>query len=709
MAPGSEMTRRDFLKAGTTAGTALVIGFHLPLREPRFNLGEEVAASFKPNAFLEIGVDDTITVIVAESEMGQGVMTSLPMIVADELEADWSKVRAEFAGADRESFGFQITAGSSSIRRDFTPLRKAGAAAREMLIDAAARRWGVNRSSCHAENGKVIHTSSRRNFNYGELVGVASGLPVPENPPLKDPSEFRYIGRPMPRVDSPLKVDGSAAFGIDVKVPGMLIASIERCPVFGGRVARLDDSAARSVEGVHHVLEIESGVAVVATNTWAALQGRRALDVTWDEGPNAQLTSAEITRTFQQLAKSEGAIARNDGDALGVLAGAHSVTEAGYEVPYLAHATMEPMNCTADVRRDSCDVWAPTQNQTSTQDVAARITGLPRDAVTVHTMFLGGGFGRRSETDFVADAVEISKALGVPIKAVWSREDDIQHDFYRPATYNRFRAALGSDGWPVAWFHRIVGPSILASKGRELRDGIDRTSVEGAANIPYDIPNVRVEYVKADLPIPVGFWRSVGSSQNAFITESFIDELASLAGKDPYEYRLRLLASKRRHRRVLELAAENASWGKSLPSARHRGMAVHQSFGSFVAQVAEVSVSNTGEVRVHRVVCAIDCGTVVNPDTVRAQMESGIVYGLTAALKGEITIEGGRVKQSNFHDYPMLRMDEMPTVEVHIVDTRDRMGGVGEPGTPPIAPAVANAVFAATGKRVRRLPIRPEQ
>lgn len=704
--------RRRFIQASAAVGGGLLIGLYLPLAS-RAAQQQADPKTFAPNAWIRIGADDRVTILVARSEMGQGVVTSLPMLVAEELEVDLAQINVEMAPAAPDyinpMIGAQLTGGSTSVRSAWEPLRQAGAAAREMLIGAAAQTWGVAASECRAERGAVIHAPTGRRLTYGQLTAKAATLPVPDEVLLKEPADFRIIGKPAPRLDTPEKVKGAAVFGIDVRVPGALTAVVLRPPVFGGKLARVEADKAKAVPGVRQVLPIESGVAIVADGFWPALRGREALQVRWESGPNAELTSARITERFQEAAQRPGAVARNEGNAAKAMASAAKTWEAVYQVPYLAHATMEPMTCTAHVRKDICEVWVPTQNQTGVQKVAAAITGLPPEAVKVHTTYLGGGFGRRSEQDFVADAVQIAKAVGAPVKVIWTREDDTQHDFYRPATYNRLGAALDDAGNPTAWTHRIVGPSIMSRVFPDrVKNGIDPTSVEGAANIPYAIPNIHVDYVMMDVGVPVGFWRSVGSSQNAFITECFIDELAAAAKADPYEFRHRLLSNAPRHRAVLELAAEKAGWGQPLAPGRARGIAVAESFGGFVAEVAEVSVSKEGAVRVHRVVCAVDCGTVVNPDTVEAQMEGGIVYGLTAALKGEITIKDGRVEQSNFHDYPLLRIDEMPAVEVHILKSAEPPGGVGEPGTPPIAPAVANAVFAATGKRIRRLPVRAE-
>lgn len=698
------MERRDFLQLTGTAGAGLIIGFRIPSRR------EKAVAPFAPNAWLRIGTDDSILVIVDRSEMGQGVTTSLPMLLAEELEADWTKIRFEFAPADKaytnQLFGLQGTGGSSSVRAAWKPLREAGAQARTMLIAAAAQTWNAEPAACRADNGTVVHIRSRERLTYGALAVRAAAQPVPADVPLKDPKDWHIAGRPTKRLDTRFKVNGTAQFGIDVRVPGMLTAVVARSPVFGGKVKTFDAAAAKAVPGVRHVVQISSGVAVVGDGYWPAKLGRDALQVTWDEGPVAQVSSASISQLFEQRAAQDGAVARHDGDPLAALAGAAQHVEAVYQMPFLAHATMEPMNCTAHVRADGVDVWAPTQFQTGAQMVGGQIGGVPPEKVRVHTTYLGGGFGRRFELDFIIEALEASKAAGTPVKVVWSREDDIQHAQYRPANYHVLRAGLDAGGKPVAWTHRIVAPSIMARLfPQTIRNGLDGEAVEGGVDLPYAVGNVHVDYQLTDTGIPVGFWRSVNNSFNAFAVEGFIDELAAAAKQDPYEYRRGLLANAPRHRGVLELVALKAGWGTPLPAGRGRGIAVFKSFESFAAQVAEVSVSAAGEVRVHRVVCAIDCGMHVNPSTIEAQMQGGIVYGLSAALSGAITIDKGRVVQSNFHNYPVLRLPDMPVVETYIVQNSEAPGGVGEPGTPPIAPAVCNAIYALTGKRIRTLPI----
>ncbi len=698
------MERRAFLQTAGGAGAALVIGFRIPTR------GEQEPAPFAPNAWLRIGADDSVLVIVDRSEMGQGVATSLPMLLAEELEADWTKVQIEFAPADKAYinplFGLQGTGGSSSIRAAWTPLRKAGAAAREVLIAAAAQRWGVKATECHAERGAVVHTKSKRRLRYGQLATRAATLPVPTDVPLKDRKDWHIAGKPTKRLDTPSKTNGRAKFGIDTWVPGLRVAVVARSPVFGGKVKSFDATAAKAVEGVHTVVQISSGIAVVASGYWPAKLGRDVLKVEWDEGPGATVSSASISQLFAERAGQSGAVARHDGDPEGGLGGAASKVDADYELPFLAHTTMEPMNATAHVRADGVDIWAPTQFQQGAQGLGAQIGGVPPEKVQVHTTYLGGGFGRRFELDFIQEALEVSKASGAPVKVIWSREDDIRNSQYRPANFHRMHAGLGADGRPVAWTHRVVAPSIMARVFPNMvQNGLDGEAVEGGMGMPYAVPNVHVDYVLTDTGIPVGFWRSVNNSFNAFAVESFIDECAAAAKADPFEYRRGLLTNAPRHRGVLELAAAKAGWGPPAPAGRARGIAVFKSFESFVAQVAEVSVSPAGEVRVHRVVCAVDCGQYVNPDTIEAQMQGAIVFGLTAALKGAITIDKGRVQQSNFNDYEMLHLAEMPVVEVYIVPSTEAPGGIGEPGTPPIAPAVCNAIFAATGKRIRKLPI----
>jgi isoquinoline 1-oxidoreductase beta subunit len=689
-----KFSRRAFLRTGATAAGGLLVGASLPFRAAR------AQAAAKLNAWVHVGSDDAVTLFIHKAEMGQGTVTSLAMLLAEELECDWKKIRTEFPGIDRAYGPNQGVVGSQSIRSSWMPLRRAGATAREMLVQAAAQKWEVATGQCRAENGAVVNTANNARLSYGSLADAAAKVPPPANVALKDAAQFRVIGKSRARLDTPAKVNGSAKFGIDVRLPGMLYAVAERCPVFGGKMASFDTTAAKAVPGVKHLVPITSGVAVVADNTWSANQGRKALQIQWDEGTHADLTSAEISRRFTERAQQPGAVAKKEGDAAAGLAGASKKIEAVYEVPYLAHAPMEPLNCTADVRADGCDVWASTQGQTAAHQAAIGITGLKPEQVKVHTLYMGGGFGRRARADYVSEAVEVSKAIGAPVQLTWMREDDIQQDWYRPASYVRFAAGLDAGGWPVALTGRIVCPPFGG-----IRDGLSRTGVEGVADLAYAIPNVLVDYHAEDPGIPVSYWRSVGYSQNTWFLESFIDEIAAAGGKDPFELRRRLVAGNPRLKAVLELAAEKAGWGKPLPKGHGRGIAFSTNVGSLTAQVAEVSVTD-GKLRVHRVVCAVDCGQAINPSGIEQQVAGGIAFGLTAAMKGAITIDRGRVQQGNFHQYDMLRIDEMPVVEVHLAASTAAPGGIGEASVPAIAPAVTNAIFAATGKRVRQLPIR---
>ncbi|CAN5481714.1 xanthine dehydrogenase family protein molybdopterin-binding subunit [soil metagenome] len=719
MTTKNEFGRRSFLKATIVAGGALVFGVSLPLRskaEERFNLPTEPAADFQPNAFIKIARDGKVTVVVGQAEMGQGVLTSLPMIVADELEVDWANVSYESGPADKAFFnpamGMQGTGGSSSVKGFFNPLRKAAAQVREMLTAAAAASWGVAPETCTAVSGKVIHTATGKSLAYGELLEAAAKITPSDKPKLKDAKDFKYIGKSVKRLDSPAKVNGSAIFGIDVRVPGMLYATILRSPVIGGQVKSVDDAAAKAIKGVTHVVPLGYGVGVIADNFINARKGRSALKVTWDEGPMAAVSSESIMKSFTDAANNKkGLDAKKVGDVVAAKATAAKTIEAVYWAPFLAHATMEPMNFTADVRPDGAEVWGGVQAQMLVQGTVAKIAGVPVEKVKVNTTLLGGGFGRRFELDYVIDATTLSKAAGKPVKVVWTREDDMQNDVYRPGTYNKMSAGIDASGKPVFWHHRVVNDAIMARAGKAFGfilkdDQLDDSSFEGAHNLPYKFTNYQCDWVRVDTGVPVGFWRSVGSSHTGFSVECFMDEVAAAAGKDPLEYRLSLLDPGSRHAGVLKLAAEKAGWNTKPPAGTGRGIAVAESFDSYVAQVAEVSVGKDGKVKVNRVVCAVDCGQVVNPDTVAAQMESSIVMGLTAALYGEITFKDGRVVQKNFPDYKMLRMNEMPKVEVYIVPSTEKHGGVGEPGTPPIAPAVCNAIFVATGKRIRSLPIK---
>ena len=734
------LSRRTFLKASAVGG-GLLVSFGLPAPLGRaLTAGAQPARDFAPNGFIRIDRDGRVTLIMHKVEMGQGTYTAMPMLLAEELEVDLSQVRLEHAPPDdalyaEPLFGVQETGGSTSVRGNWEPLRRAGATARGMLVSAAAKTWGVPPGECRAASGAVIHGATGRTLTYGALVDRAALLPVPRDVPLKDPKDFKLIGTPVRRLDTPDKVDGTAQFGIDVRLPGMKVAAVAACPVFGGKLASIDDAKARAIQGVRQVVRLEDAVAVVADDTWAAKQGLGALDIRWDDGPNATLTTADIVRQLAAASQTTGVAARHEGDAAAAMAGAAQTVEAIYELPFLAHATMEPVNCTVHVRPDGCDIWVGTQVPTFTQTAAAKVTGLPKAKVRVHNHLLGGGFGRRLEVDFITRAVQIAQQVPGPVQVFWSREEDIQHDMYRPYYYDRIAAGLDARGMPIAWTHRVTGSSIMARVVSQLFPktlrvmraagvhqlvsmvrGLDVDAVEGAAEPPYTLPNIRVEYVRQEPPgVPTAFWRGVGPTHSIFVVESFIDELAAAAKRDPFEYRRALLDRSPRAKAVLELAAERAGWGRPVPAGTGgvgavggRGIALLHAFGSYIAQVADVVVSREGDVRVRRVVCAVDCGAVVNPDIVKAQMESGIVFGITAALWGEITIQNGRVEQHNFHDYRMLRMSEAPVVEVHLVKSTDAPGGVGEPGTSAVMPAVTNAIFAATGRRIRKLPVKDQ-
>ena len=699
------LDRRSFLKTGIAGATGLVIGFYLPGRREVL-----AAASATPavlNAWVHITPDDKVTILISKSEMGQGVETSLAMLAAEELECDWKRIHTEFAPADKvyydPAFGMQ------GIHSCWEPMRKAGATAREMLIGAAAQKWGVDASECRAENGAIVHSATKRRATFGSLAVAAAQIPQPKDVKLKDPSQFTIVGKPTKRLDTPKKVNGTAEFGIDVRRPGMLHASVEHCPVFGGKVASFDATKAKAIPGVKDVIQIPTGVAVVADNTWTAFQGRKALDIKWDEGPNAAVSSATIRKSFEDACETSGVVSRKEGDAAAGLASAAQKLEAVYEAPYQAHATMEPMNGTADVRADGVDLWVPTQFQTPSQGMAAGIAGVKPDDVKVHTTYLGGGFGRRGWSDFVAESTIISKAMGAPVQVTWTREDDTQHDYYRPASYIKMSAGLDANGKPTAFTARVACDSIMSwFFPGSIKNGLDSSSVEGVSDIAYDIPNILVDYHLMAGPIPMGFWRSVGASQNGFFSEGFVDELAAAAKKDPYEYRRDLLAKQPRLLGVLNLAAQKAGWGTPLPKGRFRGIACLEAFSTYAAEVVEISIDKDGTVNVHRVVAAMDCGRVINPDTAEGQVSGAIVYGLSAAMKGEITIDRGRVVQTNFDTNPMLRMNEVPKIEVYFVPSEETPTGLGEPAVPPVAPAIANAIFAATGKRLRRLPFKPE-
>ncbi|MBU0480096.1 MAG: xanthine dehydrogenase family protein molybdopterin-binding subunit [Proteobacteria bacterium] len=710
------ISRRDFCKSSAVLSGGLVLAFYAPGYGSR--VAEALAAEeFIPNAFIRIAPDETITVIVNKSEMGQGVYTSLPMLVGEELEADWSTIRFAPAPVDdaynHTQWGpMQGTGGSTSIRSCWGQFREAGASARIMLERAAAETWKADPADCKAEKGFVINKKTGRKISFGTLADQAAKQPVPENVELKPAADFEIIGTSKKRLDTPEKVNGRAVFGIDVNLPGMLTAVIARPPVFGATVKSFDDTKAKMIPGVKHVVQIDRGIAVVADHFWPAKKGRDALQIEWDEGPHASFNSDDQGREYLAIAETPGVVAVNRGDVKKGLAEATKRLDAVYEFPYLAHATMEPLNCVADVRTDFCEIWVGTQMQTLDRNAAVVLTGLPKEKVKLHTTYLGGGFGRRAVGDshFVKEAVQVSMAVKAPVKVVWTREDDLKGGYYRPRSYHRLNCGLDRNGMPLALNHRMVNQSIVKGTAFEglIKDGIDHTSVEGAFDTPYEIPNLFVDSHMAPADVPVLWWRSVGHSATAFIKECFIDELAALAGREPYGYRRALLNKHPRQQALLDLVTKKAGWDKPVVAGRGRGIAIHESFGSFVAQVAEVSVADSGRIKVHKVVCAVDCGKTVNPDTIRAQMQGAIIFGLTAALYGKVTFKEGRVEQGNFDDYQMLRINETPEIEVHIMESDEAVGGIGEPGVPPVAPAVANAVFAAKGIRLHQLPMTPE-
>jgi isoquinoline 1-oxidoreductase subunit beta len=704
-------SRRSLLRTAAAAGGGLLLGLHLRDTDAAAPAGGE---TFAPNAFIRIGADGWVVLTMPYVEMGQGTYTAIPMLVAEELEVELAQVRLEHAPPDEKRYanpllGVQATGNSNAIRGAWVPLRQAGATARAMLITAAAKRWSVDPTSCRALKGTVLHPASQRRLTYAALAADAARLPIPKDVPLKDQKDFKLIGTPAKRLDAPGKVNGSAVYGIDVLPPGVKFATLAQSPVFGGRLKSVNDAAALAVKGVRQVVRLDDAVAVVADHMGAAKKGLQALTIEWDSGRHGRLTSADVAAELESATRTPGVIAQSIGDAEAALARAAKRLDAIYQVPFLAHATMEPMNCTAHVRRDACEIWLGTQALARVQAVAAKLTGLPLDKVVVHNHLIGGGFGRRLEEDGAQRAIQIAQHVDGPVKVVWTREEDIQHDMYRPYWFDRFSAALDEKGLPVAWSHRFAGSSVTARwLPLAFKNGLDPDTTEGAIDLTYAIPNFRVEYLRVEPPgIPTAFWRSVGPSHNVFVVESFVDELAAAAEQDSVSYRLALLEKSPRAKAVLALASEKAGWGAALPSREGRGAALQFVFGSYMAQVAEVEVEKSGAVRVRRVVCVVDCGSVVNPDIVRAQIESGIMFGITAALYGEITLKDGRVQQSNFDSYQILRINEAPKVEVHIVESSEPPGGMGECGTSLIVPAIANAIFAATGKRLRKMPVEP--
>lgn len=711
--------RRNFLKTGAVLGSGLLISFTVPGAKKLGGagaavLGPQSGAAFAPNAYLNITADNEILVYLAHAEMGQGIWTTLSMMIAEELDVDVNKMVVQHGDAwkpyNHTMFGIQITGGSSTTWSEFDRYRKAGATARALLVQAAAQKFGVNPADCKTENGVV--TAGDKSATYGELATAAAALPAPGDVPLKDPKSWRYIGKGVKRLDTPAKINGTAKFGMDMQFPGMLTAVVLHGPVFGAKVKTVDSAKAKAIAGVRQVVQIPSGVAVLADNYWAAKKGRAALKVDWDLGSGVKVDSGAMLAEYKQLAQKPGATANKAGDVDSAMSKAVKTVEAEYTFPYLAHSPMEPLNVTIQLKDGKCEIWTGTQMPGLDQGAAAQVLGLKPEQIRVNTVFLGGGFGRRAtpSSDFVKEAAEIVKASGKPlVKMVWSREDDVKGGYYRPAFLHKITAGLNAQGQPIAWKHTIVGQSIMEGTlfAGMIKDGIDASSVEGVSDSPYmeAIPDRLVTLHSPKNEVPVLWWRSVGHTHTAMAMEAMIDELAHAAGKDPLAYRQELLKHSPRHLAALNLAAEKAGWGKALPAGRFRGIAVHESFLSYVAHVVEISLNEDGTIKVHRVVSAIDCGLAVNPDGVIAQIESGINFGVSAALLGEITLEKGHVKQGNFNDYVVARMFDTPAdIEVHIVDSTGKMGGVGEPGVPPVAPAIANAYFAATGKRLRQMP-----
>jgi isoquinoline 1-oxidoreductase subunit beta len=711
--PQSTVSRRSLLHAGAAIGGGLLLGFHVPLAQAAISNSGDLPETgpFAPNAFIRIDREGRVTIICPQAEMGQGVYTALCTILAEELDAAFEHVNVEAAPPSDALYGnpicgIQATGNSNSVRAFWTKLRQAGAGARAILVQAAAVQWKVNPASCTANDSEVIHRPSGRRIAYGALADAAAKLTPPANPPLKNPRDFKLIGKSLKRLDTPDKVNGKALYGIDMLPPGVKFATVAACPVFGGKVGKVDDSAAKAIAGVRQVIVLDDLVAVVGDHMWAAKKGLEALVITWDEGANAHVDSAQVGKDIKAASEQEGAVAKKIGDAQKALHDGDAI-EAHFEVPFLAHAPMEPINCTVHVRPDGCDVWVGTQVAARTQAVAAKITSLPLAKVTVHNQLLGGGFGRRLDVDGIEQAVRVAQKIDGPVKVVRTRQEDIQHDFYRPIYYDRITATL-KDGRIDGWKHRITGSSIMARWfPLGFQHGIDIDGVDSAIDEPYDIPHMRVEFVRHEPPcVPTGFWRGVGPNNNVFAIESFVDELAKRAGKDPVEFRLAMLEKKTpRLATALRLAAQKSGWGNPLPPRSGRGVAVQVSFASFIATIAEVEVDHDGDVRVRRITSAVDTGIAVNPDTIVAQLQGGLIFGLTAALYGEITVAKGRVQQSNFNDYRMLRIDEAPAIDVHIIESGEAPGGIGETGTTAAPPAVRNAIYAATGIALRRLPI----
>lgn len=734
-----EVSRRVFLQMFGLSAAGLVLAVHFG-ELPAW--AEEPAAPpglpLTPNAYLRIGHDGKITFIAPRADMGQGIHTSTAQLVAEELDVDPADFKIEHAPPNDPVYGIpsgvQLTGGSSSIAGLWLPMRQVGAITRSMLVAAAAKEWNVNPATLRTEKGVVYHDAGKRQAAYGGLVDAVAKMNLPKadvppryfflfdgnTPPtevrhgfkLKDPKDFKVIGKSIPRIEAPEKVKGAPLYAIDVHLPNMLVATIKASPVFGGKLKSVNDAKAMKIKGVQKVVKLENAVAAVADHFWAAKQGLQALEISWDEGPHAHVSNADVVRDLVKAAESEGLVIRNEGDAAEGLKGAAKRIEATYELPFLAHATMEPMNCTVHVRPDHCEVWIGTQTPSITQIVAAKVTGLKPEQVTVHNHWLGGGFGRRLEMDVLVQTILIAKNFDRPVKLVWTREEDIQHDLYRPYYYDKVSGGVDKNGKIVAWTHRLVGSSVVAryAPGLILEDKIDPDAMDGIRQYPYDLQNVKVDYVAKEPPgVPTGFWRGVSVGHNAFVQESFIDELAHAAGKDPVEFRRQHLSKDKRAKTVLERVAKEAGWGKPMPAGKGRGIAVSRVWGSYLGMVAEVSVSKAGDVRVERVLCAVDCGTAINPGHVKSQIEGGIIFGLAPVLLDAITIQNGRVEQSNFHDYRMIRMSDTPDIEVFVIDSGEAPSGIGETGTAMVVPAVTNAIFAATGKRLRKIPVKPEE
>jgi isoquinoline 1-oxidoreductase subunit beta len=707
VSPAPDLDRRDFLNATVAVGGGLMLALTLPGHAGKASPAHPAGKSQSQiNAWLQIAADNSITLIVDRSEMGQGVYTALPMLMAEELSVDLDTIKLAAAPVGDAYIspgnGGQITGTSNSVQESWEKLRTAAAQARIMLIAAAAKRWRVDPSQCHASNGTIFHSSGRM-LSYGEVADAASKEAVPKDVKLKAKGDFEVIGRSRARLDSPGKVDGSAEFGLDVKLPGMLHAVLAQSPTLGGKVKVLDAAAAEKMPGVRRVLSTDSGVVVVADHFWQALRARNALKITWDAGPNAQLDNAAISALLKKTAAAgDGQVARAEGDVAAALKAAKQTLHVGYELPLLAHATMEPMNCTADVKAGGCDLYVGTQVQQMSQAAAAAAAGLAPSQVRVFTTLLGGGFGRRLEVDFIPPAVEASKALAAPVKLIWTREDDMTHDLYRPPAYEQTSGGFDAAGKLSAFKLHVTSPSITARWSPPVK-GVDDSVVEYAINFPYDVPNLAITYSRQEIGIDVGYMRSVSHSPNCFAIESFIDELAAAAGKNPYDYRMELLHKKPRHQRVLQKTAERAGWGRAA-AGRHQGLAFMEGYTTHLAQVVEISIES-GELKVHRIVCVVDCGQMINPKIVESQIESGIIFGLSAALWGEVTISAGKVQQTNFNNYRVLRGNEVPSIEVHLLESDESPGGIGEPAVALVAPAICNAIFTATGRRIRTLPI----